>query len=322
MAPEGVRAEALETPGEGMNIPSRRRWAPRGWRRPGALTSWKGTRGPVWTVAAPPRIRSARPRGCAWGGRRPRGPASSPGAPPPSSPLSPLVPDDHQLPEHVLRVRWPHAGRLRASCLGPSARLLPGLREPAAGYRAPRAQLGRGAGRLRGPLRRLAGLRQLRDLRLRSVRLLLAGKGRGCLANLPATLASTALSAKLTFPKLEARGTCPDVDGGGESPAIGSPESPRKRWAGKSGRPPSGEAVFVWVAFSIHACALATSPPGDRPPAPPFSPASAPAPPGQLCEPIRIRSGFGGRGASGIGCGRGKDWNSIWCRSCAQVELV
>ena len=82
MAPEGVRAEALETPGEGVNIPSRRHWAPRGWRRPGALASWKGTRGSVWTMAAPPRTRSPRPRGCAWGGRRPRGPASSPeGAP-------------------------------------------------------------------------------------------------------------------------------------------------------------------------------------------------------------------------------------------------
>lgn len=62
-----------------MNIPARRRWAPRGWRRPDALASWKGTRGPVPTVAAPPRTRNARPRGCAWGGRRPRGPASSPG---------------------------------------------------------------------------------------------------------------------------------------------------------------------------------------------------------------------------------------------------
>lgn len=34
--------------------------------------SWKGTRRPVSTVAAPPRTRSARPRGGAWGGRRPR----------------------------------------------------------------------------------------------------------------------------------------------------------------------------------------------------------------------------------------------------------
>uniref|UniRef100_A0A8C0DIZ4 Homeobox domain-containing protein n=1 Tax=Balaenoptera musculus TaxID=9771 RepID=A0A8C0DIZ4_BALMU len=35
------------------------------------------------------------------------------------------VPDDHQLPEHVLRTRWPHAGRVQAGCLGPGARLLP-----------------------------------------------------------------------------------------------------------------------------------------------------------------------------------------------------
>ncbi|XP_057566353.1 iroquois-class homeodomain protein IRX-4 isoform X2 [Hippopotamus amphibius kiboko] len=90
------------------------------------------------------------------------------------------VPDDHQLPEHVLRIRWPHAGRLRAGCLGPGARLLPGLREPAAGHRAPRAQLSRGAGRLWGPLQRLAGLQQLRDLWLRGVCLLLAGRAGIC----------------------------------------------------------------------------------------------------------------------------------------------
>ncbi|XP_053058364.1 iroquois-class homeodomain protein IRX-4 isoform X3 [Acinonyx jubatus] len=90
------------------------------------------------------------------------------------------VPDDHQLPEHVLRVRRPHAGRLGARRLGPGTRLLPGLREPAAGHRAPRAQLGRGAWGVRGPVWRLAGLRQLRDLRLRGVRLLLAGRAGIC----------------------------------------------------------------------------------------------------------------------------------------------
>nr|XP_055163992.1 iroquois-class homeodomain protein IRX-4 isoform X2 [Nyctereutes procyonoides] len=84
------------------------------------------------------------------------------------------VPDDHQLPEHVLRVGWPHAGRVGARRVGPGARLLPGLREPATGHRAPRAQLCRGAGRVWGPLRGLAGLWQLRDLRLRGLRLLLA----------------------------------------------------------------------------------------------------------------------------------------------------
>lgn len=118
------------------------------------------------------RARTAPPRGSG---------AASPGrgARPSSRPLSPPVPDDHQLPEHVLRVRRPHAGRLGARRPGPGARLLPGLREPAAGHRAPRAQLRGGARGVRGRVRRLAGLRQLRDLRLRGVRLLLAGKGRG-----------------------------------------------------------------------------------------------------------------------------------------------
>uniref|UniRef100_A0ABB0MV80 Iroquois homeobox 4 n=1 Tax=Homo sapiens TaxID=9606 RepID=A0ABB0MV80_HUMAN len=94
-------------------------------------------------------------------------------APQSSRPLSAVL-DGHQLPEHVLRVRRPHAGGLRARRLGPGAGLLPGLREPAAGHRAPRAQLGRGAGRLWGSLWRIAGLWQLRDLRLGGVRLLLA----------------------------------------------------------------------------------------------------------------------------------------------------
>lgn len=79
--PRACALRPWKPPGEGVNIQARRRWAPRVWRRPGALASWKGTRGPVWTVAAPPKTRSARPRGCAWGGRRPRGPAWSPGAP-------------------------------------------------------------------------------------------------------------------------------------------------------------------------------------------------------------------------------------------------
>lgn len=121
--------------------------------------------------------------------------------------LSPAVLDDHQLPEHVLRIGGPHAGRLGDGCLGPGARLLPGLREPAAGHRAPRAQLSRGAGRLREPLWQLAGLQQLRDLRIRGVCLLLAGKG-GSGSQTPPCHARPPTSVRQTrFPRtLEARG--------------------------------------------------------------------------------------------------------------------
>lgn len=57
------------------------------------------------------------------------------------------------------------------------------------------------------------------------------------------------------------RGTCPDVDGGGENRPIGGPERPREGKVGGEELEASGRwVVFVWVSLSIHACAVAASP--------------------------------------------------------------
>ena len=77
-----------------------------------------------------------------------------------------------------------------------------------------------------------------------------------------------------------AKGTCPDVDGGGESRAIGSRDSPREgKVGGEKLEASRWWVVFVWGAFSIDVCAVAASPPWDRPPAPPLSPPRSPPAP-------------------------------------------
>uniref|UniRef100_A0A8V5FGW5 Iroquois-class homeodomain protein domain-containing protein n=1 Tax=Melopsittacus undulatus TaxID=13146 RepID=A0A8V5FGW5_MELUD len=92
------------------------------------------------------------------------------------------VPDEHQLPDDVLRVQRPDAGRKRGGGPGPGSGVLPGLREPPARHRPARTQLCRRLGGLRWPLRRAPGIWKLRDLRHRGSRLLLleqfGGEGR------------------------------------------------------------------------------------------------------------------------------------------------
>lgn len=85
-----------------------------------------------------------------------------------------------------------------------------------------------------------------------------------------------------------ARGTCPDVDGGGESQAIGRGERPPEVKVGGEEPEASGWWVlFVCVSVSIDACAVAASPPGGQPPAPPPSPRALSRP--QFCQPISPR---------------------------------